>query len=189
MTKRFYQSLISYRYSFGLTLPAILIFVLAFIRNDKNISRVRPLMIILTIILAIMTFLYYKKKFACAKVFKNIQNPDEYYEHGGMAHHSMFLEDRMLVCENLQVTERPVTGIERIAYADGKNGKCFLYVTQGDTFTIECDFPKQARRVAAFFKRKNPDMRIDGITPEGTGSLKELGAEYKMKTGEREDLL
>ena len=79
--------------------------------------------------------------------------------------------------------------IERIAYADGKNGKCFLYVTQGDTFTIECDFPKQARRVAAFFKRKNPDMRIDGITPEGTGSLKELGAEYKMKTGEREDLL
>ena len=121
MTKRFYQSLISYRYSFGLTLPAILIFVLAFIRNDKNISKVRPLMIILTIILAIMTFLYYKKKFACAKVFKNIQNPDEYYEHGGMAHHSMFLEDRMLVCENLQVTERPVTGIERIAYADGKH--------------------------------------------------------------------
>lgn len=179
MVKRYYQSLVSLRYSGAMVSLAVTIFIIAFLQTNKQIAGLRTCMMVVSILLAIVMFFYYKTKFSISKEIKKIENVDEYYD-GGMVNQSFILEERMLVCEKLKLHEYPTVPIHHVKCESGKYGKVVLQIQGNDAYTITCESLEQAQYLTAFIKRKNQDVVIEGIEPKGSGYLDKLGANYKV---------
>ena len=179
MVKRYYHSLVSLKYSIALTSLAMIIFILAFFQTTTKSETLKIVMFVVAVILAIVMFFYYKTKLGISREIKKIEKVDEYYD-GGMVDQSYILEDRMLVCHQLKIKEHPTSPIQHIKLIEGKYGKVSLEIQAEETYTIPCSDLDQAQRLTAFLKRKNENVSLEGITPKGNGTLKELGAEFKL---------
>ena len=175
MVKKFYLGLISLQYSFILVALPIIIFFLAFSQMRNPALNYRLPMIIVTVILAIVMFFYYKAKIGITMTLRKVKNIDA-YEEGGMLDRSYILEDRMLAGYKLGVVERKTTGIHKLQ-AEHKGRKVILHMDgEEGTFDAIAIDQNEAERFAAFMKRKNPEIVLENIETRGTGTLKELGA-------------
>ncbi len=175
MIKRFYYGLISLYYSFFLTGLPLVIFILAFARQKNPRPALKYGMIAATVLLAVIMFFYYSKKIGVSRSLKKVENIEE-YQNGGMLDRSYILEDRMLAGYGLTVTEHKTTGIRLLKAED--QGRRLILTLDGEEgeFKVNALDRSEAERFAAFIKRKNPDVVLEGIEPKGSGSLKELGA-------------
>lgn len=175
MVKRFYYGLISLYFSFFLTGLPLVIFILAFARQKNPKPELLYGMTACTVLLAVTMFFYYSNKYKVYRSLKNIENPEE-YEKGGMLDRSYILEDRMLAGYGFSVAEYKTAGIEKMT-AEEKGRKLVLTLegTEG-IFKVNVLDRSEGERFAAFIKRKNPDVILEGIEPKGNGTLKELGA-------------
>ncbi len=176
MVKKFYYSLVSLKYSFFMFGLPFLIFVFAFLNKERGIAVAKPIMMVLTGLLAVVMVFYYRDKYKISKALKKIGNLQA-YEEGGMVDRSYILEDRMLVCSGFEVTELKPDDIMSVTYQEGKYGKGILLLKdEKQTYPMSTLSLDEARRFAAFLKRKNKTITITGIEPSGNGTLKELGA-------------
>lgn len=176
MIKRYYESLNSFHYSFGLMGASMLVFAMAFVYTNKHTMHSKILLGIAAAILAVIMFFYYRNKIRIAKALKKISHLPE-YEDGGMVCHSYILADRMLVCYQFKIQEYKTTGITSIRYQEGKHGKALLVLNGAEgTIRLESDSRDQARHFAAFIEKQNPGVEMIDIKPLGEGTLKELGA-------------
>ena len=179
MIKKYYQSLLSVRYSFALITPALVIFFLAFRGRSKPDALYKYGIYFTTAVLLVVMFFYYRSKIRIYKGLKNIKDLEE-YEKGGMLKDSYLLEDRILTIDKkFNIHEYPTTDINGILVTELKNGCARIECVKntGD-FSFEADSMLQAEHFAAYIKRRNPNAVIGGVKPAGKGFLKEFGAEY-----------
>lgn len=175
--KRFYQSYNAVKYSIPMTSIAFLIFIEAFIYTGRREPVLRLCMILTTIVLSVIMFLYYRNKFKISKVLKKIQDIDA-YEKGGCVDRSWFLEDRMLISDGKNIGEHSVYGIQKLKLDERNHGKYFLHITQSEKeYDISLTDRESGQRLTSFFIRKNPGINYENIQPKGSGTLKELGAD------------
>ena len=81
----------------------------------------------------------------------------------------------MLLCSDaMRIKERPVSEVKMMKVTPSAKGK---YLIQLDEDFITADNRLQAERLAAFLKKKNPAMTLDGIKPNGSGAFRELKAD------------
>lgn len=178
MIKKYYQSLLSVRYSFLLVTPALIIFFLAFRYTSAQDPKLRTGIYIATAVLLVVMFFYYSGKYRISSGLKKIRNPEE-YEKGGMLGNCYLLEDRILtISKKFEIREYKTDGITEMSVQKERNGKAVITCRGTEDFSFEADSLKQAQHFAAYLKRKNPDTALQDIQPAGTGLLKEFGAEY-----------
>ena len=178
MVKRFYQGLISLRFSMPMTFLAFSIFIVAFFRTKSDKPFLTVIMGCLAAVLAVIMFFYYKAKLGVARTLHNVENIEE-YERGGMLDRSFILEDRMLAGYGLKVKEIRTDHIQECRIEE-KGRKALIHMTtdEGPVSANAIDLG-EAQRFAAFLKRKNPDIVLN-MEPAGNGTLKELGANIKV---------
>ena len=179
MVKRFYQGLISLRYSMPMTFLAFTIFIVAFFRTKSEKPFLTVMMAVLAAVLAVIMFFYYKAKLGISKSLRKVENIEE-YERGGMLDRSFILEERMLLGYGLKVQEEKTSGITECMIEE-KGHKAIVHLKKADGTTVDANAidVAEAQRFAAFLKRKNPDIALN-MDPLGSGSLKELGANLKI---------
>ncbi len=175
MVKRFYNGLLALYFSTPMTMLAFAVFVIAFMDTKNPEKNLRPLWIGTAVILAVLMFFYYRFKLGIAKSLRNVKNQDAYGE-GGMLDRSFILEDRMIAGYGFHCEEHSTTGITKLeAQEKGKHVQLFVTSEEG-TFRMDAVDVNEARRFAAFIKRKNPDCVLENIVTRGKGTLQELGA-------------
>ena len=175
MVKRFYQSVISLKFSFFLTALSIAVFAVAFLWVNSNNENYKYALIALACVLAIALIFYYKQKFTVSKTLRSIQNIKE-YENAGMLERSFILEDRMLIGYKNVIEEHPTNTIKKVSYLDeGKRGVLEIQSEEGN-YKAQVISKDEAERFCAFIKRKNPEVQLENIEVKGNGTLKELGA-------------
>lgn len=181
MIKRFYSSLVSLKYVYFMFGLPMMIFILAFIETTRKSDILRILMIICAAILAFVMVLYYRDKHKIRKILKAVDSLEE-YERGGMIDRSYILEDRMLICDGLNLQEKKTVGVTKLTLNSEKHGKYFMTAVDHDgSWNITALSEKEAEHFAAFLKRKNPDMELVDIKAEGKGDLRALGAGVSVK--------
>lgn len=180
MIKRYYQSLLSIRYSFLLVAPSLVIFFLAFRMRSGADTKLKWGMYIATAILIVVMALYYTSKFRINKGLKTVQNKEE-FERGGMMKDTYIAEDRILTIDKkFNVREYSTKGITGVGVKELRNGCAMITCTKEDgVFAFEADSMEQAKHFAAYAQRKNPHVLLTGISPKGKGYLKEFGAGYE----------
>lgn len=171
MIKRYYKSCISMRMAVPLLISAVLVFIFAYLTFSRDNQTFYVCGVVCGIVLiALMAYSEFRK-YQIGRQVSIVKNREQYMDEGAMLGKSFFLEDRMLICsEKLQVKEYPVTGLTKFNCTAVKK----KYRIELDSVSFMTDNKIQAQRLAAFLKRKNPDMTITGITPDGTGTFKEL---------------
>ena len=88
---------------------------------------------------------------------------------------SFFLEDRILLCtDKIKVKEYPSTGWAQMHIKPGKKETMQVTLQGSENITFTVDNKLQAERLAAFLKKRNKEITIDGIAPMGNGTLQEL---------------
>ena len=180
MIKKYYQSLLSIRYSFALITPALVIFFLAFRGSSRPDALYRYGTYFTTALLLTVMFFYYRSKIRIYQGLKKVRDPEE-FEKGGMLKDSYLLEDRILTIDkHFFIHEYPTTDINGILVTQLKNGGARIECVRiGGDFSFEADSMVQAQHFAAYIRRKNPNAVIGGVDPAGKGFLKEFGADYK----------
>ena len=169
------MSHLSLIYSSPMTMLVFVIFVIAFMQNKNQSQSLKVVMIVLTVILAVIMFFYYRTKLSIAKALSKVEEIGE-YEDGGMLDKSFILEDRMLAGSGFKVSEHSTAGIQKVSL-EQKGRKCLLHITGSDgEFDADAIDLGEAQRFAAFIKRKNPAVILENVEPKGSGTLKELGA-------------
>ncbi len=62
-------------------------------------------------------------------------------------------------------------------YVKGANGKFTIYLTNKEkTFSLSCRDKGEARRFAGHLQKRNSNIKLENIQPEGNGTLQDLGA-------------
>jgi len=52
-----------------------------------------------------------------------------------------------------------------------------IYLTNKEkTFSLSCRDKGEARRFAGYLQKRNPNIKLENIQPEGNGTLQDLGA-------------
>ncbi len=175
MIKRFYQSAISLKYSFPLMASAIVVIALAMKYTNDRSHTIRLALIFCTCILAGVMFFYYRDKYMMNQKMKKIPNIDE-FEYGGMVGRSYILEDRMIACYKTDPKVVPTDNIVSVTAEDARREQVIFTVdTAEGTYKMSADSRDQAEHFAAFLKRKNPAVVLNGVVPAGNGTLKEIG--------------
>jgi len=180
MIKKYYQSLLSLKYSFPMTAMALIVFAFAWASTNREESWLKTGMTIAFVIELVIMIFYYKGKFSISKQLKAVNNLDE-FEKGGMVRDSYLLDDRMLVYDQGKIEEHPSTGFTKASTKENKYGRYPFTLTKedGTSISLETDSKEQAQHFAAYLKKHNPAIELEGIIPAGTGSLKEFGADYR----------
>jgi cell division protein FtsW (lipid II flippase) len=175
MIKRYYRSLITLKFAAVQTIAAFLVFIFAFMTFRTGNRAVYWLAVACGIVLiAIMVYTQIAKAKMSSQL-KPVEHLNQYYDEGAVLGRSFFLEDRMLLCtDQMKIRERKTDDCTSMKVVPAKKEK---YDVTLDDMTISVDNHLQAKRLAAFLKRKNPAVKIDGVKPDGSGTLKELGAE------------
>ncbi|MDY6035512.1 MAG: hypothetical protein SPI63_07965 [Bulleidia sp.] len=176
MIKKYYQSLNSLQYGPIMTPIVFLIFACAFLYERKGIAWLRVVMIIATVLLAILLFLYYTTKLRISRTLIQIKNIND-YEKGGVVDRSWILENRMIACTGLNIQEESTTNITKMKVEEGRYGKLIIHLTNSQkTFQFSCRDKSEARRFAGYLQKRNPTIQLENITVEGNGTLQDLGA-------------
>ena len=67
--------------------------------------------------------------------------------------------------------------IQEMKVEEGKHGKLTIYLTNKEkTFSLSCRDKGEARRFAGYLQKRNPNIKLENIQPEGNGTLQDLGA-------------
>ena len=176
MIKRFYRSCITVKYALPKFLLAIAVFILAYFafRTKNNLFYYGGCAAGAALIIIMVVEYFHKKR--VVKGLKEIQNIEDYYQEGALLGRTFVLEERMLVAdEKLQIVEIPATSITNLTIETMPKGReKAVLVQNGNTYTFVMDNAIQAERLAAFLAKKNKDMVIEGIRPQGEGSLSAL---------------
>ncbi len=159
-------------FMFGIPL---LIFTVAFIETRKKLVVFKYMMMVLAALLAVVLFFYYKDKLKISKQLKDIKDIYE-YERGGVVDRSWILEDRILCCKDLDIHEVITKDIKEVHVENDKKGKVLLHLKTDQEVDMTALSKEEAERFAAYIKRKNPNVILNGIEPKGKGTLQELGA-------------
>lgn len=176
MIKKYYQSLNSLLYGPFMTPLVFLVFALAFFYEKKGIQELRYAMMVGTAILGVILVIYYTKKFKISRALKSIRNIEE-YEKGGVIDRSWILNDRMIACIGLDMHEESTMDIQVMKVEEGAHGKLTIYLTNKEkTFSLSCRDKGEARRFAGYLQKRNPNIKLENIQPEGNGTLQDLGA-------------
>ena len=176
MVKRYYQGLLSLYFSGPMTMLAFIVFAIAFINNRKPEWNMIPALAVAAVVLAVVMFFYYKNKLGISKTLHHVENIQE-YEKGGMLDRSFVLEDRILAGIGLKVSEHSTLNLQS-ASATEKGRKVILHIEgKDDSFDVQTIDRAEAERFAAYLRKNNPQIVLNGIEPKGNGTLKELSAE------------
>lgn len=176
MIKRFYKSCISLQFSLTLILNALAVFVFAFLTFNTKNNVFYYIGIVLGVLLLLQILHSEFKKWQVGKQLKGIKEIGKYYEEGSMIGRSFVLPDRLLACdEKMQIHEIQVVGISKITVKPSTKGKeSIQLVSNGTTINLYSDNTLQSKRLAAFLKKKNTDMVVEGTTLDGDGSFQSL---------------
>lgn len=175
MIKRYYKSCISLKYAAAETITAFVIFLFAFITFRTGSKLTYWLAMAAAAVLVILLIIVQIEKTKVSSQLKKVSKVSQYYDHGAMLGRSFFLEDRILICDpKMKIEEISPEGHQKMDVKEMPKEK---YQVSLDDHIFIVDNDTQARRLAAFLKRKNPGLVITGIEPEGNGTLKELGAD------------
>ena len=94
-----------------------------------------------------------------------------------MLDRSFVLEDRILAGIGLKVSEHSTLNLQS-ATATEKGRKVILHIEgKDDSFDVQTIDRAEAERFAAYLRKNNPQIVLNGIEPKGNGTLKELSAE------------
>lgn len=156
-----------------MTLLTFIIFAFIFTYQNTGETWAKYASLCSTILLGIIMFFYYRNKFRIYRTLKKIQNL-EAYEKGGVVHQSWILEDRMIVCYRLQLTEISTTDIQKMLVDNLPHGK-YKIILNGK-YVLLCKDGHEVKRFAAYLQKRNPTIELVNVEPMGNGSLNELGA-------------
>lgn len=173
MVKRFYRSCITVKYALIKFLLAIGVFILAYFafRTKNNLFYYAGCAAGIALI-AVMAVEYLHKQ-KVVRCLKDVKQIEEYYQEGALLGRTFVLEKRMLVAdEKLHIEEIPTDNITVLTIENMPKGKQrAILVRDGKTCSFLLDNTTQAGRLAAFLARKNPGIAIQGVEPEGEGTL------------------
>lgn len=178
MVRRYYRSCITLQFALPMTGCAVLVFIFAFFTFRTGSRILYGCGTASGIALIAVLLLVQLRKYQVSAQLKGIRRIDEYFGSGAMIGRSFILEERMLICDDrLKITEHAVSPyMEMKVTAKQKERQEITLQTASGTFSFTADNLLQAERLAAFLQKRNPSIRLEGITPDGSGSLKELGA-------------
>ena len=175
MIKRYYRSLITLKYAAVQTIAAFLVFIFAFITFRTGNKAAYWAAVASGLLLAGGMVYVQIVKARMIRQLKPVEHLNRYYDDGAVLGRSFFLEERMLLCSDaMRIKERPVSEVKMMKVTPSAKGK---YLIQLDEDFITADNRLQAERLAAFLKKKNPAMTLDGIKPNGSGAFRELKAD------------
>ena len=172
MIKRYYQGLLSMKYSPLLVGGALLVFICAFLDVKHPDSFYKYLLMLSAVILLFIMYLYYGKKIKIHKDIKAIDKIDRYLD-AKMIGSSFFLEDTMLVNNKEGIKEYRTDNILSVEKVENKKPTIKL-VTGNNTLEISANSLEELEKLTSFFKRKNPNIKLLGIEAKGAGILKEF---------------
>ena len=178
MIRRYYKSVISLKAALRQTINALLVFRFAYLTFHTGTKTYWYLGVITGITLIIQIILTEIKKASTTRSLHQVKHADQYYDEGAMLGKSFFLEDRILLCtDKIQVKEYPSTGWTQMHIKSGKKETMQVTLQGSENITFTVDNKLQAERLAAFLKKRNKEITIDGIAPKGNGTLQELKSE------------
>ena len=176
MVKRFYRSCITVKYALVKFLLAIGVFILAYFafRTKNNLFYYGGCAAGIALIVVMAVEYVHKQK--VVRCLKDVKQIEDYYQEGALLGKTFVLEERMLVAdEKLHIEEISLTGITALTVENMPKGKQKAILAQsGKTYTFMLDNTTQAKRLAAFLAKKNPDIAIAGTRQEGDGTLNAL---------------
>ena len=83
----------------------------------------------------------------------------------------------MIACIGLDMHEESTMDIQVMKVDEGKHGKLTIHLTNKEkTFSLSCRDKGEARRFAGYLQKRNPNIKLENIQPEGNGTLQDLGA-------------
>lgn len=176
MIKRFYRSCITVKYALLKFLLAISVFILAYFafRTKNNLFYYAGCTAGVALIVVMVVEFIHKQK--VINNLKNVNQIEDYYQEGALLGRTFVLEERMLIAdEKLQIVEIPTTAVTSLTITKMNKGKQKATLVQNENaYDFLLDNVIQAGRLAAFLAKKNKDIVIEGIRPEGDGSLSAL---------------
>lgn len=174
MIRRYYLSVISLKYSFWLTSMSLVIFALAFLYVSGKVF-LKPYLAAAAAVLAVMLFLYYRDKIRLSHSLKKIKEIQT-YSNSPEIDSCYFQEERMIGYGRKKgLLESDYSNLKELKLASENHGTFHLeLMTEEDTMCFRSFSKKEIQALAAFLKRKQPNLLLTGIQPEGSGSLSEL---------------
>lgn len=172
MIKRYYQGLLSIRYSALLVGGALLVFLCAFLDIKHPDTFYKYLLIISAVILLFIMFIYYSNKIRIYKDIKAIDNIDRYLD-AKMIGTSFILEDTLVIGNKEGIKEYKNADITSITTVENRK-PTILIKALDNNFLMEANSLEELEKFAAFIKRKNPDVELNGLEAKGSGLLKDL---------------
>ena len=174
MVKSYLHAFISMQYVRFLPLPAMLIFVLAIVYFKTGIPALRYGVMFLALIQAGLLACFYYERSTIGQKLRGFQNVKE-YEGSYIIGQAFLLEDRMLVYDRHKILEFYYNDLKSLECVPGKRD-CWnvRFITDSQSALDETSSLKQAQRLAAFLVKKNPQISVSGLTPEGDGILSHI---------------
>ena len=124
------------------------------------------------VVLAVVTFFYYKNKLLISKQLKDIQQLEDYRK-AGMVDKSWILENRCLAYHQGIIKEIYYKDIHHFSAKEGNRGRWTFILN--DSIQMSCQNPSEGRRLLAILLKENPSIEYEGLHPEGSGLISSLG--------------
>lgn len=172
MIKRYYQGLLSMKYSPLLVGGALLVFLCAFLDIKHPDSFYKYLLMVSAVVLFFIMYLYYTKKIKIHKDIKEIKDIDRYLD-AKIIGTSFILEDTMLVNGKEGIKELNTNSITRITKVENRKPTINLQTVDA-SYDLEATTLEELEKLTAFLKRKSSNVELNGIDGKGSGLLKDL---------------
>ena len=170
MLRKYINGFIANRYilvEFGLT---AVVMILAYINGMFEISFLKYLIYALTIAVIGVVALYFKDRITLGSVVDGIKKQNE-FKQSILLGFIFFLEDRLVAYRPGSVVEDDYSRVSDATLLVGKKGKRIVQLTiDGKTYDAQVSTAQQAERLAAFLKRKNPNIKLHDLKTKGSGA-------------------
>ena len=174
MLRRYVAGFIAMRYVLAEFVLAVSVLILAYINDRLFPDRLRYGIPACIAGAAVILIMYVRDRIRTARQLGNIKNQGE-YEHAVVLGYAFFLENRVAAYTRGDVIEDDYTGITDAGQLTGRKGRRIVRLTiRGKTYNTQVETPQQAERLAAFLKKKNPEIRLHDLKAKGPGTWKSI---------------
>ena len=174
MLRRYVAGFIAMRYVLAEFALTATILILAYINGKLFLDWLRYVILACVAGVVVILILYTRDRMHTGKQLNNIKKQSE-YKNATVLGYVFFLENRVAAYAKGDVIEDDYSGITDATLLIGKKGKRAVRLTiNGKDFDTQVATTQQAERLAAFLKKKNPEIRLHDLKTKGPGTWKSI---------------
>ena len=174
MLRKYVAGFIAMRYVRAEFVLAVSVLILAYINDRLFPDRLRYGILACIAGIVVILIMYVRDRIRTARQLEGIQDQGE-YENAVVLGNAFFLENRVAAYAGGNVIEDDYSGITDAELLTGRKSNLAVRLTiRGKTYDAQAATPQQAERLAAFLKKKNPEIRLHDLKANGPGTWKSI---------------